>query len=137
MNWTRNGYIYECKHRYKMTTSLSTLSKPRNQFHPPRPPPLQSSINGKLTKEITSLGKSTNGFFKGKGMQTQAYKNGEIFFYNLFTLKFYPPPMFHNISIYRPSIEMKGQIESFPDIWKAKNQFICYLMGKTPNIFIF
>ena len=31
---------------------------------------------------------------------------------------------------------MKGQIGAFPDIWKAKDQVICYLMRKTP-IFIF
>ena len=30
---------------------------------------------------------------------------------------------------------MKGQMRAFPDIWKAKDQVIHYLMGKTPNIF--
>ena len=34
-----------------------------------------SPYNGKLTKAMESLGKSTNGYFKDKGMQTQAYKN--------------------------------------------------------------
>ena len=33
--------------------------------------------------------------------------------------------------------EMKGQIRVFLEIWKAKDKGIRYLMGKTPNIFLF
>ena len=32
-----------------------------------------------------------------------------------------------------PQWEVKVRIKVFPDIWKAKHQFIHYLMGKTPN----
>ena len=36
-----------------------------------------------------------------------------------------------------PQQEMKGRIRAFPSIWKAKDQFIHFLMRKTPNIFYF
>ena len=70
-----------------MTTSVDTSLKSRNleylQFdlHLFNPP-----YEGNITKTKKILGKSTNGCFKDKEMQTQLYKNGAQFYYIIFSL---------------------------------------------------
>ena len=49
---------------------------------------------------------------KDKGMQTQVYGNGEIFFYNFLALKISSPPMLHNGSIYNPQMGNGGSNRS-------------------------
>ena len=65
-----------------------------------KPSPSTWASTTSILHTMESLGNYTNGYFKDKGMQTQAYKNGAKFYYNLFTLQNYPRPMLHNGSIY-------------------------------------
>ena len=79
-----------------------------------------------------------NGSFnKEKGMQTQVYDDGKYFFNSLFTLKIYPSPMLHNVSIYSPpmgnggsnrsvSRRMEAQGSSYSLLDKEKNCFVFY-----------
>ena len=73
---------------------------------------------------------------KEKGMQTQVCKNGAQFFYNIFALHCYLLQCFIIAQYIAPQWKVKGRIRVIPYIWKAKDQVIRYLKGKTPNIFV-
>ena len=73
-----------CRHLIKIEKpSPSTWASTTSILH------AMTSSQRQLTR--VSLGNITNGFLEDKGMQTQAYKNGENFCYNIFTLQNSPP----------------------------------------------
>ena len=70
-------------------------------------------------------------------MQTQGNGNGAKIRYHLLALKFSPPSMLHNGSIYSPHKGVDGQIKAFSCIWKAKDHNYHDLAWETRNIFNF
>ena len=91
----------------------------------------------KLTKIKESLGNNTNGFFKDKGMQTQAYKNGAQFHYNIFALQNSPPLMLHNSSIYSPSMGSEGSKQSVSRHMEGQGSSHSLLDGENSKYFYF
>ena len=97
-----------CRHLIE----IESLHLGIHQFNPP--------YKGNLTKIKESLGNSTNGCFKDKGMQNQVYKKGAQFHYDIFSLQSDPPLMLHSSSIYSPSIGSEGSKWSIS--WHMEDQ---------------
>ena len=127
------------KQRYNITTSVGTSSEPKNWVPPPGPPPLQFSISCKAHKDNCKLGKrAPMASSKDKGMQTQAYKNGGKFCYNLLIdLQVYPPPMLHNSSICSPSMGNEGSNHSVSRHMEGQGSIYSLLDGGKLQTLIF
>ena len=56
--WTRKEYFLLIqKQKYKVTNFVRNSQEPRNQVPPPRPPPLQSSMQRQAHKDNGELGR--------------------------------------------------------------------------------
>ena len=103
MDISINMNIYKddklCRHLVK-NRETESLQLGLHHFNPP--------YKGNITKIEESLGNNINGYFKDKGMQTQAYKNGTQFHYKIFVLQNSSHVMLHSSSIYSPSMGSEG-----------------------------
>ena len=100
-----------------------------HHFNPP--------YKGKLTKTKESLGKRINGYFKDKGIQTQAYKDGAQFLYNIFALQIYSPLMLHNSSIYSPSVGSEGLNQNISQHMEGQASSHSLIDGENSKYFYF
>ena len=101
------------------------------------PPPLQSSISRQAHKTKASLGRSTNGSSKDKGMKTLVYKNEAQIHYSSFAPTSSPPSMLPNSSIYSPSMRSEGSIWSVYRYMEGQESSYLLLEEGKLQIFLF